>query len=135
MSANPYQNLKHLENGIPQMFLYSDTDKLIPQQVSDLNVNGDTDFIIKVYWILSSTVQIQDVKAFAEHRRRIGVPIEMIHFEGAEHVKLFLKYPKKYIHCVQVFVNNCLKNSPMLGGIKKTNWILINYYLLFQLYD
>lgn len=70
--------------------------------------------------MLSLTIQIQDVESFAEHRRKIGVPIEMIHFEGAEHVKLLLKYPQKYIHCVQVFVNDCLKNSPMLGGMKKT---------------
>lgn len=34
MSVNPYTNLKYLENYIPQLFLYSDIDKLVPACVS-----------------------------------------------------------------------------------------------------
>lgn len=35
LSVNPYINLRYLENYTPQLFLYSDTDKLIPPDVSE----------------------------------------------------------------------------------------------------
>lgn len=59
---------------------------------------------------------------FAGFRQSIGVPVETVCFYDAEHVKLFIKYPQKYIQCVCTFISNCLMSIPLqMEANKKFN--------------
>lgn len=60
----------------------------------------------------NSNFLLQDVERFANFRRNIGVPVETVCFHDAEHVKLYIKHPQKYIHCVCTFISNCLTLFP-----------------------
>lgn len=80
---NPYKSLKFQENICPQLFLYSQQDKLI---------------------------SYKDIERFAEHRKKLDVHVDMVCFDEAEHVKLYSKYPQKYILCICRFINECLVN-------------------------
>lgn len=57
------------------------------------------------------------------HRREMNVCVDTVCFAGAEHVKLYAKYPDKYVECVCNFINNCLANIQFaeMNGDKKLN--------------
>lgn len=88
--------------------MYSNTDKLVPPAVSDTVKTLFNSIICSKTFCYG----FQDVESFANFRQKIGVPVETVCFDDAEHVKLYIKYPQKYIQCVCKFVNNCLANAP-----------------------
>lgn len=52
---------------------------------------------------------MQDVERFAKYRQaKHGVPVQMVCFEEAEHVKLYASQPQRYIQCVCKFISDCL---------------------------
>lgn len=61
----------------------------------------------------------QDVENFAKHRQQLGVPVHLVRFDEAEHVKLYTNSPQKYIQSVCKFVNDCLANEPNVTSNKK----------------
>ncbi|XP_075149397.1 transmembrane protein 53-A isoform X2 [Haematobia irritans] len=81
IQTNPFHDLKNEPNEYPQLFLYSKGDVVIPYT---------------------------DVEHFINLRQQQGVDVSSVCFEDAEHVKIYTKYPQKYIRCVCNFINNCL---------------------------
>lgn len=128
-NVNAYTDLKYLDNSIPQLFLYSNADKLIPYKVSNpyrfSRQNGCEGENNWIFLLECNTFFLQDVESFASFRQSIGVPVETVCFHDAEHVKLYTSYPQKYIQCVCNFISNCLSSIPIhMGAEKKLNWIL-----------
>lgn len=64
-------------------------------------------------------INLQDIQRFAKFRQDLGVPVETLCFENAEHVKLYVKYPQKYVQTVYMFVNNCLSKFLSTPEVKK----------------
>lgn len=118
IETNPYNSLKNLVNYTPQLFLYSDQDKLIPSKV-----RFKQSFMCHIQLILLFSSRLQDIERFAKHRREANVCVDTVCFAGAEHVKLYAKYPEKYVQCVCNFINNCLANIQFaeMNGDKKLN--------------
>lgn len=51
--------------------------------------------------------------------QEVGVSVDLVCFEDAEHVKLYTKYPQKYVQSVCKFINDCLSNSEQIGSSNK----------------
>lgn len=49
----------------------------------------------------------------------MDISVDLVSFEDAEHVKLFTKYPQKYVQSVCKFVNDCLSNSEQNSSSNK----------------
>uniref|UniRef100_A0A1A9WES0 Transmembrane protein 53 n=1 Tax=Glossina brevipalpis TaxID=37001 RepID=A0A1A9WES0_9MUSC len=81
IQTNPFNDLKNEPNEFPQLFLYSKGDAVIPYS---------------------------DIEKFIKIRQEQGVEVNSICFEDAEHVKIFTKYPTKYVQYVCSFINKCL---------------------------
>ncbi|KAH8410309.1 hypothetical protein KR009_011659 [Drosophila setifemur] len=79
--ASPFSELKNESNKYPQLFLYSKGDVVIPYK---------------------------DVEKFIRLRRDQGIDVSSVCFEDAEHVKIFIKYPKQYVQIVCNFIRNCI---------------------------
>lgn len=65
----------------PQLFLYSNTDDLIPAK---------------------------DVEKFASRRAERGVKVQMVRFTDSPHVKHYASYPEIYVNIVCSFIHECL---------------------------
>ncbi|XP_017061204.1 transmembrane protein 53 [Drosophila ficusphila] len=78
---SPFCELKNEVNKYPQLFLYSKGDVVIPYR---------------------------DVEKFIRLRREKGIEVSSVCFEDAEHVKIYIKYPKQYVQCVCNFIKNCM---------------------------
>lgn len=115
LSINPYTNLMQLENFTPQMFLYSDSDKLIPAKVRS-KLNNYLFTSARRIIDLCIFRRLQDIERFASFRQHIGVPVETVCFHDAEHVKLYIRHPRKYIHCVCTFISDCLASIPIVSS-------------------
>uniref|UniRef100_A0A1B0AB73 Transmembrane protein 53 n=1 Tax=Glossina pallidipes TaxID=7398 RepID=A0A1B0AB73_GLOPL len=50
----------------------------------------------------------EDIEKFIKIRQEQGVEVNSICFDDAEHVKIFTKYPSKYVQYVCNFINKCL---------------------------
>ncbi|EDW89836.1 transmembrane protein 53 isoform X2 [Drosophila yakuba] len=83
---SPFCDLKNEANRYPQLFLYSKADIVIPYR---------------------------DVEKFIRLRRDQGIQVSSVCFEDAEHVKIYIKYPKQYVKCVCNFIKNCMAVSPI----------------------
>ncbi|KAI9577073.1 hypothetical protein GQX74_011153 [Glossina fuscipes] len=81
IQTNPFNDLKNEPNEFPQLFLYSKGDAVIPYT---------------------------DIEKFIKIRQEQGVEVNSICFDDAEHVKIFTKYPSKYVQYVCNFINKCL---------------------------
>ncbi|XP_033333816.1 transmembrane protein 53 [Megalopta genalis] len=68
----------------PQMFLYSNTDTLIPAS---------------------------DVEKFASRRAERGVRVQLVLFMNSPHVKHYATYPDVYVNTVYNFMHECLSSS------------------------
>ena len=73
----------------PQLFLYSNTDTLIPAS---------------------------DVEKFASRRAERGVRVQLVLFTNSPHVKHYTTYPDVYVNTVCSFMHECL-GSPNLGNL------------------
>ncbi|XP_063994099.1 transmembrane protein 53-A isoform X2 [Diachasmimorpha longicaudata] len=81
-STNPFE-LTEEPHSWPQLFLYSNADTLIPAI---------------------------DVEKFGSRRAERGVPVQLVLFTDAPHVKLYAVYPDVYINIVCTFINECITN-------------------------
>ncbi|KAF2360293.1 Protein of unknown function DUF829 TMEM53 [Trinorchestia longiramus] len=77
-------DLLHEKRRVPQLFLYSDADSLIPSQ---------------------------DVQNFWTHRKQLGVPVYTKRWPDSPHVQHFKYYPEEYTRIVFRFVCECLSRT------------------------
>lgn len=73
----------------PQLFLYSNTDTLIPAS---------------------------DVEKFASRRAERGVQVQLVLFTNSPHVKHYATYPDVYVNTVCSFIHECL-GSANIGNL------------------
>lgn len=87
----------------PQLFLYSNSDSLIPASVSKRN-----------NWKLNETKsnsnfeKCQDVEKFASRRAERGVRVQLVLFTNSPHVKHYATYRDVYVNTVCSFIHECL---------------------------
>lgn len=121
--VNPYLSLMNDDKLYPQLILYSQSDKLIPYQVRVCS-KLELDFIQRpnlVNGICLFSHTLQDIERFALHRKDLGAPAEAICFENAEHVKLYMEDPDKYVQAITKFINDCLANGVPRSISEKKN--------------
>ncbi|XP_061197630.1 transmembrane protein 53-like [Saccostrea echinata] len=95
-SANPnhvYNDIKEDKTRWPQLFIFSDADKVIPAS---------------------------DITEIAEYRRdRFGVTVDTLQFEDTDHVAHFKDHPEAYTLKCNTFLDKCLKGNRDVECIEK----------------
>ncbi|XP_043503069.1 transmembrane protein 53 isoform X1 [Polistes fuscatus] len=83
IQSNPFALMEE-SSSWPQLFLYSNTDTLIPAA---------------------------DVEKFASRRAERGVRVQLVLFTNSPHVKHYAMYREVYVNTVYSFINECLQSS------------------------
>ncbi|KAI4487716.1 hypothetical protein M0802_011906, partial [Mischocyttarus mexicanus] len=83
IQSNPFALMEE-SSSWPQLFLYSNTDTLIPAA---------------------------DVEKFASRRAERGVRVQLVLFTNSPHVKHYAMYREVYVNTVYSFINECLQSG------------------------